>query len=69
MCGIEARALNTTVLKLSGPDVLEMLMRSPRTRRWLGEALGERSVEVKDWEKLREAMVELGLAAELLQRR
>jgi hypothetical protein len=67
--GIEARALQATVLKLSGPDVLEQLMRSPRTRRWLGEALGDRAVEVKDWEKLREAMVELGLAVEWLPRR
>jgi Helicase conserved C-terminal domain len=67
--GIEARALNTTILKLASPEVLETLMRSPRTRRWLGEALGERAVEVKDWEKLREAMVELGLTAEVVERK
>jgi len=43
-------------------------MRSPRTRRWVGEAIGDRAVEVKDWERLREAMAELGLAAEFVER-
>ncbi|HLB50128.1 MAG TPA: helicase-associated domain-containing protein [Anaerolineales bacterium] len=62
--GIEARAANMTVLKLKGPDLLEKLMRSPKTRRWLGEAIGDRAAEVKDWEKLREAMAEMGLTAE-----
>lgn len=66
--GIEARAANMTVLKLKDADVLEKLMRSPKTRRWLGEAIGDRAVEVKDWEKLREAMAELGLTAEFVER-
>lgn len=68
--GIEARAYPaTTILKVSSPAVLETLMRSPRTRRWLGEALGDRAVEVKDLDKLREAMVELGLTAEVVEKR
>lgn len=66
--GIEARAANMTVLKLKGPDLLEKLMRSPKTRRWLGEAIGDRAVEVKDWERLRGAMAELGLTAEFVER-
>ncbi len=67
--GIEVRAFNTTILKLTRPEVLEQLMRSPQTRRWLGEALGDRAVEVKDWEKLREAMTALGITAEVVERR
>jgi len=66
--GIEARAANMTVLKLKDAELLEKLMRSPRTRRWVGEAIGDRAVEVKDWERLREAMAELGLAAEFVER-
>jgi hypothetical protein len=68
--GIEARAFtHTTILKLASPDVLDTLMRFPRTRRWLGEALGDRAVEVKDLEKLREAMAELGITAEVVERK
>lgn len=66
--GIEARALSTTILKLANADVLETLRRSPHTRRWLGETLGERAVEVKDLEKLREAMLEFGLTVEMVKR-
>jgi hypothetical protein len=65
--GIEARAYSTTILKFSNSQILETLMRSPRTRRWLGEALGERAVEVKDLEKLREAMVEFGITLEMIE--
>ncbi len=66
--GIEARVSHLMVIKLNNPDVLETLMRSPRTRRWLGEAIGDCAAEVKDWEKLREAMAEIGLAAEFIKR-
>jgi Helicase conserved C-terminal domain len=62
--GIEARAETLLVLKLKDPELLEKLMRFARTRRWLGEAIGDSAVEVKDLEKLREAMLELGLAVE-----
>ncbi|HKZ68767.1 MAG TPA: helicase-associated domain-containing protein [Anaerolineales bacterium] len=67
--GIEARAASMTVLKLKDAELLEKLMRSPRTRRWLGEAIGDRAVEVKDWDKLSEAMAEIGLTAEFVERR
>jgi hypothetical protein len=62
--GIEAQAETLLVLKLKDAETLEKLMRFSRTRRWLGEAIGTSAVEVKDLEKLREAMLELGLAVE-----
>jgi hypothetical protein len=65
--GIEARASQIVILRLAHPDVLEQLMRSPKTRRWLGEAIGESAVEVKDWEKLREAMAEIGIVGEFVE--
>ncbi len=62
--GIEARSTQTLVLRLSSPDLLDFLRRSPQAGRCLGETLGPTAIEVKNWEKLREAMVALGLAAE-----
>lgn len=64
--GIEARASALTVLKLKDPELLEKLMRFSKTRRCLGEAIGDCAVEVKDMDRLREAMLEMGLAVELL---
>jgi hypothetical protein len=66
--GIEAQAKTLMVLKLRDAETLEKLMRFPRTRRWLGEAIGPSAVEVKDLEKLREAMLELGLAVDWVGR-
>jgi hypothetical protein len=66
--GIEAQAETLTILKLKDAETLEKLMRFSRTRRWLGEAIGTSAVEVKDLEKLREAMLELGLAVEWVGR-
>ncbi len=63
--GLEARLESMIVLKLKDAEVLEKLMRSPHTRRWLGEAIGDRAVAVKDWERLIEAMSEIGLAVEI----
>lgn len=63
--GVEARAGKMLVLRVSSPDLLDFLRRSPQAGRYLGESLGPTAVEVKNWEKLREAMIELGLAAEL----
>ncbi len=62
--GVEARAGRMLVLRVSSPDLLDFLRRSPQASRYLGEALGPTAVEVKNWEKLREAMIELGLAVE-----
>jgi hypothetical protein len=62
--GVEARAGKMLVLRLSSADLLGFLRRSPQASRYLGESLGPTAVEVKNWEKLREAMIELGLAAE-----
>ncbi len=63
--GVEARASSMLVLRVSSSDLLDFLRRSPQASRYLGESLGPTAVEVKNWEKLREAMIELGLAAEL----
>ncbi len=63
--GIEARAATLMVLKLKDAELLEKLMRFAKTRRYLGEAIGDCAVEVKDMERLREAMLEMGLAVEV----
>lgn len=62
--GIEARAGKMLVLRVGSADLLDFLRRSPQASRYLGEQLGNTAIEVKNWEKLREAMIELGLAAE-----
>jgi hypothetical protein len=64
--GLEARASTLLVLKLKEPELLEKLMRFAKTRRYLGEAIGDCAVEVKDMERLREAMLEMGLAVEVI---
>jgi len=66
--GLEARAATILVLKLKDAELLEKLMRFAKTRRYLGEAIGDCAVEVKDMEKLREAMLEMGLAVEVVNR-
>lgn len=64
--GIEVRAARTLILRAAHADVLELLRRSPKTKHYLGEAIGDLAVEVKNWDKLREAMVELGIFAQIV---
>ncbi|MBI3363188.1 MAG: hypothetical protein HY023_18970 [Chloroflexi bacterium] len=66
VAGTEAVFDEMMVLRVKSADIIERLNASPKTRRCLGETLGPLAVEVKraDWEKLREAMVEMGMLAD-----
>lgn len=61
--GTEAVFDDMIVLRVKSPEIIERLNASPKTKNYLGETLGPLAVEVKraDWEKLRAAMVEMGL--------
>ncbi len=64
--GIEARASRPTILRVGSAELLDLLRRSPKTKHYLGETLGDLIVEVKNWEKLREGMLELGIVGEFV---
>jgi hypothetical protein len=65
--GTEARLENLVVLKVSRPEVLDELRKS-KAARFLGEILGSTAVVVKPGaqEKVKAALVELGLLAEII---
>ncbi len=64
--GTEARAETQTILRVSQPEVLEE-MRKSRAGKFLGEVLSPTAVIVKSGaiQKVMEAMIELGLFAEI----
>ena len=64
--GTEARAETQTILRVSQPEVLEE-MRKSRAGKFLGEVLSPTAVIVKSGaiQKVTEAMIELGLFAEI----
>lgn len=64
--GIEARASRSTILRVGSAELLDLLRRSPKTKHYLGETIGGLMVEVKNWEKLREGMMELGIVGEFV---
>jgi hypothetical protein len=61
--GGEAALKDTLVLKVKNPALLETLRRTPKIRRYLGEALGPEAVEVRreDVDQLRAALAEVGI--------
>ncbi len=66
--GAEAVIGETAVLRLKSPELLERLRKLPKTRSLLGEALGPTAVEVRpgNIDKLRAALAEIGLLADIL---
>ncbi len=66
--GVEVRMNELLVLRVTSPDLLETLRKSPKVSRYLGAALGPSAVEVRrrDWERLRAALVEVGVLVDLL---
>ena len=64
--GLEAELQATLVLRLENARILEELRRNRATARYLGEALGARSVAVRqrDWQALCSAAARLGLLIE-----
>jgi hypothetical protein len=64
--GPEAALLDSVVLRLSNPDLLEVLRRTPSLRDLLGESLGPAAVAVRREHaaELRAALAELGVLAD-----
>ncbi|MBI4769154.1 MAG: helicase-associated domain-containing protein, partial [Chloroflexi bacterium] len=64
--GAEAALSDMLVLRVKSPELLKTLRRSPKTSRYLGEALSPAAVEVKrqDRESLRAALAEMGMLVE-----
>lgn len=61
--GMEARIERQTILHVEDPQILDLLLKAPSTRRYLSEQLGSNSVVVDPlhWCQLQEAAVRLGL--------
>jgi hypothetical protein len=68
--GTEAVVGEATVLHVKSADVLERLRLSPKIKPLLGKALGPEAVEVRrqDVGRLRAALIEVGVLAEVLRR-
>jgi hypothetical protein len=64
--GSEALIKETAVLRVSNPELLQMLQRTPQVGRYLGKKLGPAAVEVRreDMDKLRAVLAELGILAD-----
>lgn len=61
--GMEAKVERQTILHVGDPQVLDLLLKEPSTRRYLREPLGSNSVVVDPihWRKLQDAALRLGL--------
>jgi hypothetical protein len=68
--GAQVELADRVVLRVNSVEVLERLRASPKTRGYLGEALGPLAVEIRrsDLDKLHAAMLEIGLLADGLWR-
>jgi hypothetical protein len=64
--GSEALIKETAVLKVSNPELLQMLQRTPNIGRYLGRKFGPAAVEVRreDVDKLRAVLAELGILSD-----
>lgn len=61
--GIEGRLQSVVVLRVGNEEILETLRANPKTRDYLGEALGDLAVAIPrgEWENFRQAVAQLGL--------
>jgi hypothetical protein len=61
--GVEGRLQSVVVLRVGQADILETLRSNPKTRDFIGEALGELAVTIRnnEWEAFRQAVAQLGL--------
>ncbi len=59
--GTEGRITEMTVLRVSSPEILDILRRNPKTNPYLGESLGDLAMMVVDEVQLRANAVQLGL--------
>lgn len=61
--GVEARLESVVILRVRDAAVLDTLRRNPKTRPFIGEALGDLAAVVRraDWQALRDVTAQLGL--------
>jgi hypothetical protein len=61
--GVEARLESVVILRVNDAAVLDTLRSNPRTKPYIGAALGDLAVIVRhsDWQKLRQITAQLGL--------
>lgn len=60
---MEAKVERQTILHVKDPEVLDMLLKDPTTRRYLRRRLGsdDAVVDPLHWRRLQEAALQLGL--------
>jgi hypothetical protein len=65
--GTEAWAQQATVLRLARPELLDQLVESPRTRKYIRETISSTVALVapRDWPELLAAMIEMGVLPEI----
>jgi len=61
--GVEGRLQSVVVLRVGDAEILETLRANPKTRDYIGEALGDLAVVIRqgEWEEFRQAVAQLGL--------
>jgi hypothetical protein len=67
--GVEGRLQSVVVLRVGDPEILETLRANPKTRDYIGEALSDLAVVVRqgEWENFRQAVAQLGLLLDVEQ--
>jgi len=67
MRGTEVCAQQAIALRLARPELLDQLMDSPRTRRYIREAISSTValVALRDWPELYAALLDMGLLPEV----
>ncbi len=68
--GVEGRLQSVVVLRVGNADILETLRANPKTRDFLGEALGDLAVVIRegDWEAFQQTVAQLGLLLDVEHR-
>jgi hypothetical protein len=61
--GVEGRLQAVVVLRVGEPEILDTLRANPKTRDFIGEALSDLAVVIRqgEWENFRQAVAQLGL--------
>jgi len=67
--GVEGRLQPVVVLRVGNADILETLRTNPKTRDFIGEALGDLAVVIRqgEWEAFQQAVAQLGLLLDVEQ--
>ncbi len=66
--GTEVRLQQTVLLRVANEELLQQIVTSPKTRRYVGQVVGPKAAAVaeRDWPRLLAALAEMGLMADLV---